>query len=56
MKGRSSQIYVILALKWFKLPLVKKVDYWVFANNPAVYSGGVSRERVKAVAVGISDM
>ena len=37
----------ILAQKWAKIALKKKVDLWVFANHPAVHSGGVSRGRVR---------
>ena len=36
----------IFAQEWSKFALLKKVDFWVFANYPAVQSGVVSRWRV----------
>ena len=36
--------------------LLRKTDFGVLANNPAVHNGGVSKGGSLAVAVGVSDM
>ena len=38
--------FAILVQKWSKIALQRKVDFWVFANYFAVYSGGRIAERL----------
>ena len=55
-RSESNIVLQFWLLNGLKLPHGKNVDFWVFANLPAVHSGGVSREGSVAVAVGVSDM
>ena len=43
MKEHWSQNLQFWLRNWSKIAPPKRVDYWVFVNHPAVYSGGVSR-------------
>ena len=48
--------FAILAQKWYKVALPKRVDFWVFAKHPAVHRGKLPGGGSVAVAVGVSDM
>ena len=47
MKGRWSQDLQLWLRKGLNTAAPKKVDFWVFANHPAVHIGGVRRGRVR---------
>ena len=49
-------MYIYISLKIIRCFSWEKVDFWVFANHPAVYSGGVAGGGSMAVAVGVNYM